>query len=122
MEFDFDWKPYKELKDELLPHGIQCGWNSRHQMTISTQTGAIWPTSNSFWVTRATGEWLLFPWCLDGYRLSDQARIGALCLKCMASSNKIMRHVPKEIVKEFQLALLTETESADVFLAMDVAG
>jgi hypothetical protein len=39
----------------------------------------------------------------------------------MASSDKIMRHVPVKIVEEFQLALLTESESADVFLAMDVA-
>ena len=118
IKFDFELAPYAKLRDELLLDDIHCGWNARHQMTLSYQTGPIWPDSNSFWVTYATGKWLLFPWYLDSYAIRNEADFSSLCRRCMESTDSVMRNVPEEIVEEFELRILTEKESSAVSFAM----
>jgi len=118
----FDLAPYGLLRKELLKSGIHCGINSRHQITISTQTGPIWPDRGcSFWVTCAPGSWYVFPWYHAGYSLPDEGRLAEFCRVCIQKFAEAVSEFPEEIVDEFELRQLSEGESEDVLRAMATA-
>lgn len=119
---DFDLTSYSRLREELSRDGIRCGVNGRHQVTVSRHDSAIWPgRGNSFWVTRATGEWRLFTWTSRGYAPPDGADFAELCRRCMGIGAEAMSHVPAEIVAEFRLRELSDDETEPIFHAMKVA-
>jgi hypothetical protein len=119
---DFELTPYSPLRNELLKDGIQCGINGRHQITVSTQKGPIWPDrGNSFWITCAPGSWFIFPWFSDGYAIPNDSRLAELCRRCMELGGSAMHVIPDEIVTEFNLRELTEDEHDQVSAAMKSA-
>jgi hypothetical protein len=119
---DFDLTRYSPIRDALLPDGIQCGINSRHQISVSTQDGPIWPDrGNSFWITCAPGDWFIFPWYSNGYALPDASRLVELCRRCMKIGDSAMYSIPDEVIAEFALRPLTENEAEAVHNAMNTA-
>ena len=119
---DFDITPYSELRNALLPSGIRCGINGRHQIAVSVQDGAVWPgRGNSFWVTCATGTWHLFTWSPVGYAIPNGSDIPGLCRRCMAVGGTAMYRVPDDIIADFAMTELGEEEINAVYIAMKTA-
>ena len=122
MEIDFDISPYTGVREALLKMGIRCSVNSRHQIAVSVQDGAIWPDhGNSFWITCATGSWHLFTWSPIGYEVSDREDLLELCRRCIEISGSAMHTVPAEIVTEFGLVRLEDHAADYVYAAMQTA-
>ena len=120
---EFDIAPYVEIRNALGLRGVKCGVDGRHQITVSIQDHAIWPhAGNSFWITRATGNWHLFTWAPVGYRVPDEVDMAELCLRCMAiGGNSAMSKMPDGIHAEFGLTELSDEDAEVVYTAMKMA-
>lgn len=114
--------PYRELVAAIQVDQIVCSFIRPHQLTVSTQTGPIWPDAgNSFWVTHATGEWTIFSWSPVGYSIADPTDLPRFCRTCVVTGSRAMHLIPDELVKEFGLKRLSGEEEKRVILAMTTA-
>lgn len=112
---------YKSLALSLREFGIDCRLQNPEQLTVSSQTGPIWPDrGNTFWLTLATGSWCLFTWGGLGYAIPPHVDVVELCRMLMEIGSSAMYQAPLHIVEQFELRCLGERESEDVFLAMDL--
>lgn len=120
MNIDFDIGPYESLREQLLPHHLECAIHNRHQMVISTQKGvSIWPNNgNSFWVTRATNNWHIFCWTSIGYSIRDESTLAACCVELIRSQSEAMHSIPEKTLSDFQLTKLTGEESKIILDSM----
>jgi hypothetical protein len=110
---------YQRLADNLAVDGVRCHHQSPDQLVISRQVGPVWPYgSNSFWVTRAGGEWHLFTWTPRGYSIPEMADMASICRACMAHGNSAMFAVPAELQERFGLRELDEDEVGRIFAQM----
>ena len=110
---------YERLADNLAVDGIWCHHQSPDQLVISRQVGPVWPDgSNSFWVTRAGGEWHLFTWTPRGYSIPKMADMASICRAFMAHGNSAVYAVPAELQERFGLRELAEDEVDRIFAQM----
>jgi len=112
--------PYRQLAKVLVEHGIRCYLQGAVQMVVSTQDGLVLPDrGNSFWLTRAAGEWHLFTWASVGYRIPEGVDVARLCRSCVAHGSSAMATVPAQLAREFGLCELSDDEAESVFAEMD---
>jgi hypothetical protein len=110
---------YERLADRLAVDGIRCHHQSPDQLVISRQEEPVWPDDgNSFWVTRAGGEWHLFTWTQKAYSIPETADVASICRTCIAHGNSAMYAVPAELQERLGLREVDEDEMACIFAQM----
>ena len=111
---------YRLLAEALAADGINCHFQTRGQLVVSSQVGPTWPNrGNSFWVAHVHGQWFLFTWVPVAYAVTASVDIAALCRKCMNYGTSAMYEVPPHLVAEYSLRELSEPEAEAVYAGME---
>lgn len=107
---------YEGLTEALVEIGLTGQLQNPDQLIVSSQEGPVWPNrGNSFWLSGKDDAWYLGTWLPVGYKVPPGLDILALCSACMGSAASAVWRVPEEIIAQFGLQELDETEYERLF-------